>query len=92
MKLRASEKIRIREFVLGVFSGINVTCNGKSTISEVLGEDYWITWSDELYVNLVEDDDGDFQCAVFPRKPDGQIDMSEWQAIKLYEETSYVFS
>ena len=88
MKLKAIEKIRIREFVLGVFSGINVT--SKSTISEVLGEDYWITWSDDLYVNLVEDDDGDFQCAVFPRKPDGQIDMSEWQAIKLYEETNHV--
>ena len=81
MKLKEREKIRIREHVKNILKIIPK--------EDAFNNDYWITWSNDNYVNLNLDDDGDFQCAVFPRKPDGQIDMSEWQAIKLYEETNH---
>ena len=86
MKLRASEKIRIREYVNGLIKGASLYTDSPV---DSLGEDYWFSWSDSLDVNLVEDDDGDWQCAVYP-VVDGQTDGTDWITIKLNEDANHV--
>lgn len=82
MLISNEEKIRIKEYVSGVFTGISVACNGNATASEILGDDHWFSWSDNLDVNLVEDEEGDWSCAVYP-VVDGQTDGTQWVNINL---------
>lgn len=47
--------------------------------------DYWFR-NDVVNVKVGLDDDGDWQCTAYDRKPDGQIDISERLKIKLNDE------
>ena len=80
MKIDNNELGRMREFICGLLTGISAS--GKMR-SEVLKDDYWIHWSSDYAINLVEDDDGDTQIAVY-ECIDGQLDDSDWLTINLY--------
>ena len=79
MKIDNDEMGRMREFICGLFTGISAS--GKMR-HEVLKDDYWIHWSSDYAINLVEDDDGDTQCAVY-ECIDGQLDDRDWLTINL---------
>jgi hypothetical protein len=89
MKLDKTEQLRIREFVLGIFAGINASTS--DTLIEVLGEDHWFSWSDSLDVNLYADEDGDLRCAVYP-VVDGQTDGNTYLAIPLDQDKDFARS
>ena len=82
LRLEQQTQSKIREFVTGILLGISM-CN--KTRSEILGEDFWLQWSEGLTINLVEDDDGDWQCAVYRVEYNTVVD-TEWHTIKLTED------
>ena len=86
MKLRASEKIRIKEYVNGLIRGASLYTDSPV---DSLGEDYWFYWSDDLDINVCLDDYGDWQCAAHPILDDGRTDGTDWLTIKLNEETNH---
>ena len=79
MKLRASERIRIKEYVNGLIKGESLHTDSPG---DCLGDDYWFMWNDFVDINVCKDDDGAWQCAAYPVK-DGLVDGTNWLTIKL---------
>lgn len=72
MKLKASERIRIREYVRGVLAGSMGT----------IDDDSWFMFAHNKSLHLCIDDDGYWQCAVYNIR-NGHIDVKDWVTVDL---------
>jgi len=78
MKLRTSERIRIREYVRGIMAGLTYyDMEWEDGI-----DDLWMWYSHKRKLHLCKDDDDDWQCAVYNVRH-GHVDVQDWIAIDL---------
>ena len=78
MKLRTSERIRIREYVRGILAGVSSVTN---YINDNV-DDSWFMFAHNRSLHLCMDDDGYWQCAVYNVRH-GHVDVKDWVALDL---------
>jgi len=78
VKLKASERIRIREYVRGIMAGVSSVTKFYSDNVD----DSWFMFAHNRSIHLCMDDDGYWQCAVYNIR-NGHIDVKDWVTVDL---------
>ena len=82
MKLKASERIRIREYVRGIMAGVSCRPVELTNIVDDTLDDSWFMFAHNRTLHLCLDDDGYWQCAVYNVRH-GHVDVKDWVALDL---------